>query len=411
MTKSFSTQQDVNTILEQETSLRQEFIDIKIQGLKLIKRKNGLAKWFLTYICPKTAKLQTYKIGLASENDLQSARLIALELIEREYPAEDIDVLRRKISNTESDQENNSKSLLVKDFVRDYYLPFIVSSKRSYQTDVSLLNNHILPALGFKELQNVTAFDVEKMIQTMSTKGLANATSNRALIITRFMFNCVIKWETIPLAQNPCVHMKEKIENNKKERYLSSQEVFDLRQELKKSKNKFLPYIIQLMILTGCRRGEALKSKIIHFDFARSSWIVPLPKGGKARHIPLNDMAIQTVKAAIAFRSNLSSNIQGSEFLFPSPMTGEPFKQIHYSWDKARNAAHLQDVRMHDLRHSFASAMVNEGMTLYDVKQILGHSNIKTTERYAHLSNLRLRQAASSVIKFYGEQNWIQPVK
>ena len=64
---------------------------------------------------------------------------------------------------------------------------------------------------------------------------------------------------------------------------------------------------------------------------------------------------------------------------------------------------------MHDLRHSFASALVNSGMTLYDVKQILGHANIKTTERYAHLSNQRLKAAAASVVSFYGEQNWIGP--
>jgi site-specific recombinase XerD len=62
---------------------------------------------------------------------------------------------------------------------------------------------------------------------------------------------------------------------------------------------------------------------------------------------------------------------------------------------------------MHDLRHSFASAMVNSGMTLYDVKEILGHTNIKTTERYAHLSNTRLRLAAESVTTFYDNQEWL----
>ena len=126
------------------------------------------------------------------------------------------------------------------------------------------------------------------------------------------------------------------------------------------------------------------------------------------RHIPLSDIAIQTVKATISYRSSLSDKLRNSEYLFPSPMTGEPFKQIHYSWDKARTAAHLAGVRMHDLRHSFASALVNEGMTLYDVKQILGHTNIKTTERYAHLSNQRLKIAASSAVQHYGVQSWLK---
>ena len=68
--------------------------------------------------------------------------------------------------------------------------------------------------------------------------------------------------------------------------------------------------------------------------------------------------------------------------------------------------AGLKEVRMHDLRHSFASAMMNMGMTLDDVKEMLGHANIKTTERYAHLSRERLRTAAASVETFYGEQPW-----
>jgi site-specific recombinase XerD len=122
-------------------------------------------------------------------------------------------------------------------------------------------------------------------------------------------------------------------------------------------------------------------------------------------------MAIQTIRAAIQMKQTHNQKTKESPYLFPSPSTGEPFQSVFYSWDKARKAAHIDTVRMHDLRHSFASAMVNSGMTLYDVKQILGHSNIRTTERYAHLSNSRLRQAAESVTTFYDNQEWIGPVK
>jgi len=408
MSKSFSTQQDVNSLRELSSIERQEFVDTKVQGLMLIKRKNGIAQWALRYICPRSAKSQTYRIGSVSEHDLQTARVMAQRVIEREYPLDEVDRMRQSSMLPDESECKVSQRLLLREFVETYYLPYIMSSKRSYKTDISVLNNHILPVLGSKELRIVSPYDVEKMIQIMSSKGLSNATCNRALIITRFIFNCNLKWKTIFIAHNPCLHMKEKVENNKKERFLNSQEISNLKAALKKSKNKFLPHIIQLMILTGCRRGEALQAKIIHFDFGRGDWLVPLPKGGKARHIPLNEVAIQTVKATIAYRSTLSERLQNSDYLFPSPITAEPFRQIHYSWDKVRKEANLQDVRMHDLRHSFASAMVNEGMTLYDVKQILGHTNIKTTERYAHLSNQRLRQAASSVLDFYGEQNWIK---
>ena len=94
-------------------------------------------------------------------------------------------------------------------------------------------------------------------------------------------------------------------------------------------------------------------------------------------------------------------NIGECKFIFPNIATGKPYTQIFYPWDIARKRAGLGDVRIHDLRHSFASALVNEGMTLYDVKELLGHANIATTQRYAHLSQQRLMEAASKADLHY----------
>lgn len=82
--------------------------------------------------------------------------------------------------------------------------------------------------------------------------------------------------------------------------------------------------------------------------------------------------------------------------------TGQAFTNIFNSWDKARERAGLKDVRMHDLRHSFASALVNNGLSIYDVKELLGHAFITTTQRYAHLSQDRLAQATETVAGHYG---------
>jgi len=292
-------------------------------------------------------------------------------------------------------------------FHLDHYLPYIKVAKRSWATDVSVLKNHILPMLGGYAMLDLKPFVIHEMVQALVKKGLSPSTCNRALIILRFMFNCALRWEVLPKIENPCKNIKELPLNNKKERFLTGGEVTQLKTQLLKSKNKFLPYIVQLLILTGCRRGEALKAKVQHFDLGRGDWVVPLPKAGKARHIPLSTLAIQTIRASLEMKQGYNQVTRESHYLFPNPSTGEPFQQIFYSWDKARKASHIDSVRMHDLRHSFASAMVNSGMTLYDVKQILGHSNIRTTERYAHLSNSRLRQAADSVGDFYNNQNWI----
>jgi site-specific recombinase XerD len=83
--------------------------------------------------------------------------------------------------------------------------------------------------------------------------------------------------------------------------------------------------------------------------------------------------------------------------LFANPKTGRPFVSIFCSWHTARSAAGLPALRIHDLRHSFASFLVNAGRSLYEVQELLGHADIRTTSRYAHLSRERLREAVEAV--------------
>ncbi len=85
------------------------------------------------------------------------------------------------------------------------------------------------------------------------------------------------------------------------------------------------------------------------------------------------------------------------EHIFANPRTGRPFVSIFYSWDTARKEAGLPEMRIHDLRHSFASFLVNAGRSLYEVQELLGHADIRTTSRYAHLSRERLREAVEVV--------------
>ena len=423
-----------------------ELVDRGLRGLMLIKRKNGPTKWFLKYQCPRTLQKRSVSFGLYPDVPLDIARQQAMQLIRQEYGDDQFELMNspahsfhdftaqenvgggefnsqvlpiqesepiktnpvlNHLPTIAKPQPGNSLFITLNQFVINFYLPYIKVAKRSWATDFSVLNNHILPKLGGYAMIDIRPFAVQEMVQSLVQKNLSPSTCNRALIIVRFMFNCALRWEVLKKIDNPCKHIKELPLNNKKERFLNTNEIYALKLELVKSKNRFLPYIVQLLILTGCRRGEALKAQIQHFDLGRGDWIVPLPKSGKARHIPLNLHAVQTIRASITMKQSYNQITRESIYLFPNPTSGEPFQQIFYSWDKARRAAQIETVRMHDLRHSFASALVNSGMTLYDVKEILGHSNIRTTERYAHLSNSRLRQAAESVTTFYGDQNWI----
>lgn len=93
----------------------------------------------------------------------------------------------------------------------------------------------------------------------------------------------------------------------------------------------------------------------------------------------------------------LVPRIEGCNWVFANPKTKKPFVSIYCSWDTARNRADLADVRMHDLRHSYASFLINAGGSIYELKELLGHTQIKTTLRYAHLSKDTLRNASNTV--------------
>ena len=105
--------------------------------------------------------------------------------------------------------------------------------------------------------------------------------------------------------------------------------------------------------------------------------------------MPLSDTAAKLVERLQEKKSG--------DYVFANPNTRKPYNSFYYSWHSARKDAGLDDLRVHDLRHSFASFLVNAGRSLYEVQTLLGHSQIKTTQRYAHLSSDSLRKASNEV--------------
>jgi integrase len=116
------------------------------------------------------------------------------------------------------------------------------------------------------------------------------------------------------------------------------------------------------------------------------TWTIPVTKNGKKRILPLTPQLLELYN---------SIPKDDSPYLFASPATGKPYVTIYNSWNSARIKAELPEVRIHDLRHSYASALVNNGRSLYEVQTLLGHSTSAMTQRYAHLSNESLMNAAS----------------
>jgi integrase len=153
--------------------------------------------------------------------------------------------------------------------------------------------------------------------------------------------------------------------------------------------NRTAAQAIMLLLLTGARRNEITQAKWEYVNWERRTLLVPLSKSGKPRAIALNGQALELLRAI--------PRIDGNPYIFPSEVTGRPSPSLYFPWDRIRERAGLYSVRLHDLRHSFASFLVNQGISLYVVQGLLGHSHARTTQRYAHLAQQTLLDAAEVV--------------
>lgn len=218
-------------------------------------------------------------------------------------------------------------------------------------------------------------------------KNLSPATANKFLIFLNQAYRLAHDFELLPNDINPCRGVKQYELNNQRQRFLTKEEATKLLEAINSTEqNIHLKYIVPMLILTGARRGEVLKAKHDDFNLEQNTWTIPITKNGKKRILPITPQLLELYKSIPKTKS---------EYLFASPVTGKPYVSIYNSWNSARTKAGLPDVRMHDLRHSFASALVNNGRSLYEVQTLLGHSTSTMTQRYAHLSNESLMSAAS----------------
>lgn len=277
-------------------------------------------------------------------------------------------------------------------FVEENYLPYVKSYKRSWETDVILLNTHILPVFGSRFMDEIE----RREIAAFAAKLIAShkpASVNRIMVVLRFIYSVALRWETAGVKANPCVGVRNYEENNKRERFLTQDEAKALIESVQQSENPSLKYIVAMLILTGARKSEVLQAQWDQFNFEQRLWRIPISKSGKARHIPINDGLLQLLESIPRVKNHLFVNAQ----------TGKPFGTFFNSWNQARKRAGLPDVRVHDLRHSYASFLINNGRSLYEVQRLLGHSQIKTTQRYAHLSPETLLEASNTASLALGD--------
>ncbi len=282
--------------------------------------------------------------------------------------------------------------MTLNELVQEKYLPHIQATKKAWKSDHYILGKHIIPALGHKRLTDITSDDIAALQQDLINKNYQPGTNNRVIILIKTIFNrCIRVWKIPGLTHNPGSEVKQLKINNHRETFLQPHEIERLLEECRKNtqQNPHLPYIIALLSLTGVRRGNALNARWEDFDEARKTWTIPMTKSGKPQTIHLSPEVLQLLQS-MPSRGR-------SEWLFPNPSTRKPYTRIWSSWNTARNKAGFPHVRIHDLRHTFASLLINSGHNLYVVQKALGHHSPTVTMRYAHLKDSALQEANNAV--------------
>lgn len=256
----------------------------------------------------------------------------------------------------------------------DYFDKYSQLNNRSYRTDAYNLKiireyfkNKFANDITLKELEEFKTY-------LLTERKIANATVNRYRATLSKMFNLGIANKLIK--ENPVKDFKALRERNVKIRFLTVEEEQRLYEVLGHT-NKHLEPIITCALQTGMRKGEIFNLRWSSIDFEYGFIELLETKSGKSRKIPISER----------LRSILFNNLQantGNEYVFINPETGKPYTDIKHSFHTVLKRANIKNFRFHDLRHTVATRLATNNIDLIVVKEILGHSKIETTMRYAH---------------------------
>lgn len=360
-------------------SKKTEWFDLSIKGFYLETRESGGKTWRLR-IVDVSGKGRVFNLGDAQ----YVTHAQAIEKAKELKAAVEIGqwhILEQVRPNTQK--------ILFADFVDNHYLPYASVRKRSIETDISILKNHLLPRFGDQVISEISKTDLIEFHTAKRAEGYAPGTVDRMLVLIRFMVNLARKWGLVTKDFNPTADFPFFNVPNARERYLNQEEVEKLVTVMRRSENPDLLNIVVGLLLTGLRKNELLQAKWENVDLKANMIVIPVTKQGRPHRLPLSRQLQEYLQGLPSFGK--------SEYLFPSPKTGLPYRSIFQSWNTARKTVGMPELRIHDLRHSFASFLVNSGRSLYEVQRLLGHTNSKTTQRYAHLSDAALIDAMGAV--------------
>jgi len=332
-----------------------------------------------------------YKIGLHGHLTVQQAR--------KEAQAKLGEVATGGDPSRDRQRENKRPTLSQ---VCDEYLEYGCEHKKAstIEADRYRLERHIRPLLGRRKVDSISQSDVTKFMTLVAAghtpKNVKTKPRGRALCVggtgtanrTVQLLGGIL---TFAKQQGYCesnpVHGVKKYKEGKRERFLSKVEFEQLGTALRDletmGENCLVLKAIKLIALTGCRKSEVTDLEWTHIDWENANLQLPDTKTGY-RNIPIAGEALNLLR-------KMEDEKSCDRWVFPNSVGG-PLRDIRKTWLMATKRAQLPGVRIHDLRHSYASMAISSGSSLYEVSKILGHRCQETTARYAHLSEGAIAQ-------------------
>jgi integrase len=255
-----------------------------------------------------------------------------------------------------------------------------------------MLDIYILPQLGSRQIKDISTSEIIRIHQSLRQKPYV---ANRFLSLLQAMLNKAEHWGILPLQTNPAKSVKPFTEK-KRERFLSQDEFKRLYESIDELDRfgvigTFQAGAIRLLTLTGCRLNEILSLRWSCVDFENRRLLIEEHKTDNrgAKAIPLNSSALGILAAL--------SRSENNAWVFVGKDGIGHIVNLQKPWNRVRRHAGLEGVRLHDLRHSFASAAISAGISLPVIGAMLGHKSVQSTARYAHLAQDPVRDASELV--------------
>lgn len=384
---AFATNKDIPA-LPLPASGNKIYYDDNIKGFGVRVTAAGARAFILNYRIGRRERRLT--IGSFPDWSLSSAAKAAKELKQK------IDSGIDPLAERQERRDAVTVDQLCDIFIEEHLPKKAATTQRDYK---QIIDTYIRPDLKHEPVADIDFVHANRIFRKVSKSG-KKTTANRVMAVMSKMFTEAQKLRLTTV--NPTKGV-EKNDEVKRERFLDAKEVTRLIDALASLEDRQAADIFRLILLTGCRKTEALAATWSMFDLSEGTWTKPShhTKQKKVHKIPLSAPARQLLSEIKG-----EAETEDSDFVFPAKFqsTKDTTRKhagyrvnVKNQWAQVLKTAKLKDLHIHDLRHSFASFLVAEGMSLPLIGRLLGHTQAATTHRYAHLALDPLRAATERV--------------